>query len=552
MPTILIPNSYRLPGFALAAGEYPGDKPEPGNLTARTKLARFLDAGVTGFIDLTSLHDPLEPYDALLAALSRERGLDVSYDRLTIPDMDVCAPDHMARILATIEARLAEGRYVYVHCWGGVGRTGTVIGCWLARHGSSGDEALATVKSLFASMPAAKLRRHPGGSPETHAQREMVRGWPEVERARPRHRVAAAPLRRVGQARGCLLGGAVGDALGAPVEFMSWTQIAQRFGPSGIQDFAPAYGRLGAITDDTQMTLWTAEGVLRGMLRASLRGIGGPMSVLPRSYLRWLYTQDGALPASSEDPKLVLGDAETPSGWMLGVEELHARRAPGNTCLSALRAPDANLWQRAPNDSKGCGGVMRVAPIALIDHPSREQLFTLGCQAAAITHGHPTGILASGALVWLLLELRDGTSLANAVQGTIRRVSREPDHDETTEALNQALSLALSEHTPSAASVESLGGGWIAEEALAIGVYAALVAERDFARGVRLAVNHSGDSDSTGSIAGQLLGIQLGVEAIPAPWLEALELREVIERVAEDLVTGVVGMENAEERYPGF
>ena len=83
-------------------------------------------------------------------------------------------------------------------------------------------------------------------------------------------------------------------------------------------------------------------------------------------------------------------------------------------------------------------------------------------------------------------------------------------------------------------------------------MYAALVAERDFARGVRLAVNHSGDSDSTGSIAGQLLGIQLGVEAIPAPWLEALELREVIERVAEDLVTGVVGMENAEERYPGF
>jgi len=83
-------------------------------------------------------------------------------------------------------------------------------------------------------------------------------------------------------------------------------------------------------------------------------------------------------------------------------------------------------------------------------------------------------------------------------------------------------------------------------------VYAALVAERDFARGVRLAVNHSGDSDSTGSIAGQLLGIQLGVEAIPVQWLEALELREVIEQVAEDLVTGVEGMADAWERYPGF
>ncbi|MBK6845886.1 MAG: ADP-ribosylglycohydrolase family protein [Gemmatimonadetes bacterium] len=552
MPTLPIPNSYRLPGFALAAGEYPGDKPEPGNLAARTKLARFLDAGVTGFIDLTSLHDPLEPYDALLAALARERGLDVSYDRLTIPDMDVCAPDHMARILATMESRLAEGRYVYVHCWGGVGRTGTVIGCWLARHGASGDEALATVKSLFASMPAAKLRRHPGGSPETHAQREIVRGWPEVERARPRHRVAAAPLRRVDQARGCLLGGAVGDALGAPVEFMSWTQIAQRFGPSGIQDFAPAYGRLGAITDDTQMTLWTAEGVLRGIVRANERGVGGPMSVLPRSYLRWLYTQDGSLPAGTQGVEDVIGSDTVSAGWLFGVKELHSRRAPGNTCLSALRTPRAELWERAQNDSKGCGGVMRVAPIALIEHPVPDEQFTLGCQAAAITHGHPTGILASGALVWLLLQLRDGLPLERAVRDTIRRLSREPDHDETTGALHEALSLALSRHTPSAASVESLGGGWIAEEALAIGVYAALVAQDDFARGVRLAVNHSGDSDSTGSIAGQLLGIQLGVEAIPAQWLEALELREVIEQVAEDLVTGVEGMADAWERYPGF
>ena len=83
-------------------------------------------------------------------------------------------------------------------------------------------------------------------------------------------------------------------------------------------------------------------------------------------------------------------------------------------------------------------------------------------------------------------------------------------------------------------------------------MYAALVAQDDFARGVRLAVNHSGDSDSTGSIAGQILGIQLGVEAIPVQWLEALELREVIEQVAEDLAVGVEGMEDAWERYPGY
>jgi ADP-ribosylglycohydrolase len=73
--------------------------------------------------------------------------------------------------------------------------------------------------------------------------------------------------------RGCLLGGAVGDALGAPVEFMSHSQIVSRFGPHGIRDFAPAYGRTGAITDDTQMTLFTAEGLRRAHLRHVARGI---------------------------------------------------------------------------------------------------------------------------------------------------------------------------------------------------------------------------------------------------------------------------------------
>ena len=542
-----LPNSYTLPHLHLHAGEYPGDRDDSA---ARHKLTALLDAGVTTFIDLTTTADGLAPYEPLLQSIAADR--PAVRHRFPIPDVSITDDDTIRRILDTIDRALAAGEGVYVHCWGGVGRTGLVIGCWLARHGQSGDDALTTVNALFATMTPAKRRRHLHGSPETQAQRDVVRRWPAVERDASAQGIHATKRRPLDQAKGCLLGGAVGDALGAPVEFMSWSQIAQRFGPSGIQDFAPAYGRLGAITDDTQMTLWTAEGVLRGIVRANERGVGGPMSVLPRSYLRWLYTQDGSLPAGTQGVEDVIGSDTVSAGWLFGVKALHSRRAPGNTCLSALRTPRAELWERAQNDSKGCGGVMRVAPIALIEHPMPDEQFTLGCQAAAITHGHPTGILASGALVWLLLQLRHGLPLERAVRDTIRRLSREPDHDETTGALHAALSLALSRHTPSAASVESLGGGWIAEEALAIGVYAALVAERDFARGVRLAVNHSGDSDSTGSIAGQLLGIQLGVEAIPVQWLEALELREVIEQVADDLVTGVEGMADAWERYPGF
>jgi ADP-ribosyl-[dinitrogen reductase] hydrolase len=88
--------------------------------------------------------------------------------------------------------------------------------------------------------------------------------------------------------RGCLLGGAVGDALGAPVEFSSRTTILNQFGPSGIRDYAPAYGRKGAITDDTQMTLFTAEGFIRAAVRYASRGICNPVSVIHRAYLRWL------------------------------------------------------------------------------------------------------------------------------------------------------------------------------------------------------------------------------------------------------------------------
>lgn len=102
--------------------------------------------------------------------------------------------------------------------------------------------------------------------------------------------------------------------------------------------------------------------------------------------------------------------------------------------------------------------------------------------------------------------------------------------------------------------MESLGAGWVAEEALAISLYCALRAE-SFEHGVRLAVNHSGDSDSTGSMAGQLLGTAWGPEVIPARWLADLELRDVIERISGDLVAvrnETLDTDAAWSSYPGW
>lgn len=333
--------------------------------------------------------------------------------------------------------------------------------------------------------------------------------------------------------RGCLLGGAVGDALGAPVEFDSLATIRQRFGNKGIRNYVPAYGRAGAITDDTQMTLFTAEGLLRARMRGADTGVCPYPAVIAESYLRWYHTQN-----PDHSPSL----GAKLDGWLLGHSALHAQRAPGLTCIRALLRMPLD-GRRARNESKGCGAVMRVAPIGLFvasflkggDTAGAVRAFGLGVEAAAITHGHATGQLAAGVLAMLIVGLVKGVEFDRALDEACAELIRHPDHAETLTAINRARELAEAQ-TPSAESVESLGGGWVAEEALAISLYCARVAS-SFEDGIALAVNHGGDSDSTGAITGNLLGAMMGERAIPQRWLAALELREVIREVADDLLT---------------
>ena len=320
--------------------------------------------------------------------------------------------------------------------------------------------------------------------------------------------------------RGCLLGGAVGDALGAAVEFHSLAEIHRRFGSAGIRDFAPAFGRIGAITDDTQMTLFTAEGLLRAIERGRERGIVDPVALVHEAYLRWLRTQRTVTP-TAEDRRI---------GWLASESALYSRRAPGNTCLSALESGKVGSVDRPLNDSKGCGGIMRVAPVALARFWNP---FDLGCDVAAITHGHPSGWLPAGFLAHVIRSVLDGATPREAIASARARLVERESHAETLAAVIAALREAA-RGSPSAERVESLGGGWTGEEALAIAIYCWLVCE-DFESGVRLAVNHGGDSDSTGSIVGNLLGAQLGIQAIPARWLDQLELRDLVDTLATDL-----------------
>jgi ADP-ribosylglycohydrolase len=325
-----------------------------------------------------------------------------------------------------------------------------------------------------------------------------------------------------------LLGGAVGDALGAPVEFMNLARIRQQFGDQGIGDFVPAYGRRGAITDDTQMTLFTAEGLLRAEVRGAMRGLTSHVDVTGHAYLRWLETQ-------GERSPIEIGR----DGWLWGIEGLHDRRAPGDTCIRALLSKRA-IGDAARNDSKGCGGVMRMAPVGLIAWHHRgmgdigQRCFDLAVQLAGLTHGHLSGQWPAGVLAVLVMRALDRVPLPEALREAKGILKTKPDHEETLEAIEEAEILAAAGEPAGPSTVATLGRGWVAEEALAIGLYCAMVAD-NFEDGIRLAVNHSGDSDSTGSIAGNLLGARLGSAAIPARWLEPLELRDEIGIIAQDL-----------------
>jgi ADP-ribosylglycohydrolase len=327
---------------------------------------------------------------------------------------------------------------------------------------------------------------------------------------------------------GCLLGGAVGDALGAPVEFLPFADIRRQWGPHGVTRIGapkrPAASTRGIepgrITDDTQMTLFTAEGLLRSHNRWRERGIVNPTELVYRAYLRWLVTQGMDAPG--------LTDLDRDS-WLLREPRLFQQRAPGHTCLGALASGRAGTLETPINNSKGCGGVMRVAPAGL----ACADAFSAGCELAALTHGHPSGYLAAGFLAAVIARCRKGQLLTSAIVRASTELRRHARHKETLAAVQAAVELARAgDATP--ARVESLGAGWVAEEALSIALYCALAA-RGFADGVLAAVNHSGDSDSTGALTGNILGVMHGADSIPDAWLARLELREVIETVGDDL-----------------
>jgi ADP-ribosylglycohydrolase/protein-tyrosine phosphatase len=235
-----------LPGRFLA-GEYPRTPDRDGSIV---KLKALVAAGVTLFVDLTTDADGLAPYTALLEEVSK--GSAQRY-ALPIPDVGVPASEGLTNAaLDLIDSRISAGEAVYIHCWGGIGRTGTIVGCWLARHGHHGDAALARLAELWTSCPKSQRR----DSPETEAQRHYIREWQPFK--------IAIPGTRLDRAQGCMLGQLAGDALGGLVEFQAPAAIRKRY-PGGVRELADG-GTWNTIagqpTDDSEMALMLARAIV--------------------------------------------------------------------------------------------------------------------------------------------------------------------------------------------------------------------------------------------------------------------------------------------------
>lgn len=324
----------------------------------------------------------------------------------------------------------------------------------------------------------------------------------------------------------------MGDALGYPIEFeRPGRALLARYGEVAPWRLRYHGASPGLVSDDTQMTLFTAE----GLIRARLAGKVDPVSFLLKAYQRWYATQ-AMRPGLAPLERTPQGQ-----GLLLSDARLHARRAPGNTCLGAIAASFMGrplpTVETPPNDSKGCGAVMRSAPFGLLAE-SAEAAFFQARDAAVLTHGHPSGYLSSAYFAVLVFELARGASPATTLARADALLEREAQHEELSEVLERAKRL-LAQGLPSVESIEELGGGWTGEQALAIAVACAFATDGGAAPPLSevlwRSVAHGGDSDSTGSLTGNLLGAMRGAEALPRSWLEELELADLIEQVSADL-----------------
>ena len=345
-------------------------------------------------------------------------------------------------------------------------------------------------------------------------------------------------MKNLDKYRGCLIGGAIGDALGYAVEFKKIEEIQEIYGENGITQYKLT-DRKALISDETQMTLFTAVGLLVGKTRQQINDTSQEYtSYLATSYSEWLYTQQ------EEE----LQDNKTYYTWLCNVPELYSRRAPENTSIVSIYSGEIGTTEEPINNSNSYGGVVRVAPIGLCfdsDELALKEIDTIGANSAAITHGHGLGYIPAEALVHIIHLISHGyeMTLLDSIMDMKQKIytrHKSNQHIKIKDLeyfimlIDRAIDLSDRDIEDTEA-IQMLGRGLVAEETLAIAIYCSLKYHNNFEKGIIAAANHTGATDSTASVTGNILGAYLGYEKIPYKFKDKLEIEEVIMEVANDL-----------------
>lgn len=311
--------------------------------------------------------------------------------------------------------------------------------------------------------------------------------------------------------RGCLLGGAVGDSRG----------------------YGICEGKKDLISDNSQLTFFTVDGLIWADHKATNRGIYAYIPCLFYSYQKWLYTQTGSF--ADKNYKFLF-----PSE-ILEWEELFARRGVGNTSLESLAGSINGKYgtiKNKINNSKSCGAVMRSAPIGMYFCKDSREAFKMGCDSGAITHGNPIGYLPAGYLAFLISDILKGEDLNVAAMDALSELEIHDDREDVYPTIKKAIVLAKGTEKPEDA-MKQLGTGWDGAEALALALYCALKYEDNFEKAIETATSYDGNKDSIGSICGNILGAYLGSLEIPYKWIQTLELADLAITGADKLLNTV-------------
>jgi ADP-ribosylglycohydrolase len=300
---------------------------------------------------------------------------------------------------------------------------------------------------------------------------------------------------------GCVVGLAVGDALGYPAEFRSRQKILAAFGEAGLTGFVAVHDPRwppapmilgprhppGTFSDDTQMSVAVAE----ALLEAGRDDLDRLMAAMARRFIEWSRSPDN-------------------------------NRAPGSACLTGCRSLEQGRpWREAGvADSKGCGSAMRTAPIGLYWHSDPPRLLKVARASALLTHRHDAGVEGAAATALLVKLALEGAGPEHMHARVLAECGpRSADFNACFEKLPR-----LIEAPPELAlSRRGLGEGWVAEEAVASALYCHWRHPGDFAACVLCAANTDGDSDSIACIAGGISGAAHGLAAIPREWQAGVE-----------------------------